>query len=166
MGWGNNEYGQLLTAADEPQLHTPRRLPLPPTVGRIVDVAASGSACFVLNDKGDVYSWGFGPLGRGPENIQCSSPQLIPPPLFGRNEFTPDVKASCGDEVVSVVCGVHMVTCITNNGNLYSWGRNIGGNLGLGHRHEQSFPVQVCMLGRVLQASCGVDHSAALARTL
>jgi hypothetical protein len=55
LGWGNNEYGQLLTAADEPQLHTPRRLALPPTVGRIVDVAASGSACFVLNGASHDY---------------------------------------------------------------------------------------------------------------
>ncbi|KAF2365891.1 Regulator of chromosome condensation RCC1 [Trinorchestia longiramus] len=157
FGWGNNEYGQLRAVSEDPQMHTPRLLPLPSSVGRVVDVGASGSACFLVNDKGDVYSWGFGPLGRGPDNLHSSQPQLIPPPLFGRNSYNPDVK------VVSVVCGVHMVTCITDGGNLYSWGRNTGGNLGLGHLNPQSFPVQVCMMGRVVKASCGVDHSGAIA---
>ena len=49
FGWGNSEYGQLRLATTEMQLHTPRHLPLPPIFGKIVDVAAAGTACLVLN---------------------------------------------------------------------------------------------------------------------
>lgn len=49
FGWGNSEYGQLRLATSEMQLHTPRHLPLPSNLGKIIDVAASGTACLILN---------------------------------------------------------------------------------------------------------------------
>lgn len=160
FGWGNNEYQQLASATNEPQLHTPRRLLLTPVIGKVVDLAASGTACFVLNDRGDVYSWGFGLLGRGPNASFCPEPQIIPPPLLGRNAITPDSK------VTSLACGPHMAACVTNTGEVFTWGRNVGGSLGLGHRQEQSFPIKVCLLGHVKKISLGVDHCTVLAKQL
>jgi len=49
FGWGNSEYGQLRLATSEMQLHTPRHLPLSSNLGKIVDVATSGTACLILN---------------------------------------------------------------------------------------------------------------------
>jgi hypothetical protein len=49
FGWGNSEYGQLRLATSEMQLHTPRHLPLPSSLGKIVDVATTGTACLILN---------------------------------------------------------------------------------------------------------------------
>ena len=45
-----------------------------------------------FTERGEVYSWGFGHLGRGKDNMISTTPELIPPTLFGANEFSPDVK--------------------------------------------------------------------------
>lgn len=55
FGWGNSEYGQFNELAsldvDDQQIHTPRHLFSAEKYGRIVDVAAGGSFCLVLNGK-------------------------------------------------------------------------------------------------------------------
>lgn len=50
-------------------------------------------------DKGQVYVWGYGILGQGPNVQQSSKPLLLPEPLFGCNDVNPDV------EVVSIYAG-------------------------------------------------------------
>jgi len=159
FGWGNNEHRQF--GAHATQLPSPRGLALPPAIGGVRDVGASGSACFLLNERGEVYSWGYGILGRGPEELISHTPCLIPPTLVGATAFNPD------DKVVSLACGAHNAGAVTASGNLFTWGRNTNACLGQRHRrHSQSFPLQVFLLGKVLKLSCGADHMAALVREL
>lgn len=47
---------------------------------------------FLLIEDGQVYSWGFGPIGKGPRVTYSKSPTCIPSTLFGQNEITPDAK--------------------------------------------------------------------------
>jgi RCC1-like G exchanging factor-like protein len=68
---------------------------------------------------------------------QSENPTEIPAPLFGRNEFNPDTK------VTSIVGGLSQFAAINNNGDLYIWGRNRFGSLGLGHLNDQYFPIKV-----------------------
>lgn len=55
FGWGNSEYGQFNEVAqldvDDQQIHTPRRLFGTEKFGRIVDIAAGGSFCVILNGR-------------------------------------------------------------------------------------------------------------------
>lgn len=55
FGWGNTEYGQFNSFAglsvDDQQIHTPRHLFGAEKFGRIVDVAAGGSFCLILNGE-------------------------------------------------------------------------------------------------------------------
>ena len=46
----------------------------------------------IPSESGDVYVWGYGPLGTGPEVTFSKEPLLVPPTLFGRNELSPDAK--------------------------------------------------------------------------
>jgi alpha-tubulin suppressor-like RCC1 family protein len=64
-------------------------------------------------------------------------PTLIPTTLFGQNEFSDDCK------VVGVYGGLGQFAAITNTGDLYIWGRNRFGSLGLGHLENQFFPLKV-----------------------
>lgn len=48
FGWGNNEYGQLLNATGEMQLHTPKHIKLN---RKLKEVAAGGSSCIVLDGE-------------------------------------------------------------------------------------------------------------------
>ena len=68
---------------------------------------------------------------------QSEDPTEIPGPLFGRNEFNPDAK------VTSLVGGLSQFAAINNSGDLYIWGRNRFGSLGLGHLNDQYFPIKV-----------------------
>ncbi|XP_050060125.1 RCC1-like G exchanging factor-like protein isoform X3 [Aphis gossypii] len=156
FGWGNSEYGQLLLDSDKYQVNTPRKLLLNKAVGKIIDIGATGSSCIALNDEGVVFVWGFGILGKGPDMNRSREPTPIPPILFGRNQYNPETK------VKSVYGGIFHMAAITSEGNLYTWGKNKWGQLGLGHVKDQYFPLQVSVGAAVKRVSCGVDHMVAL----
>ena len=56
---------------------------------------------YPLSEDGDVYVWGYGILGKGPNVDQSERPTLIPPALFGRNEFNPEVR------IKDIKCGIN-----------------------------------------------------------
>ena len=64
-------------------------------------------------------------------------PTAIPLTLFGCNDFNQNVK------VTSIYAGLSQFAAVTNNGDLYVWGRNRFGSLGLGHLNNQFFPIKV-----------------------
>lgn len=103
-----------------------------------------------------VFVWGFGILGKGPDMNRSREPTPIPPILFGRNQYNPET------QVKSVYGGVFHMAAITSEGNLYTWGKNKWGQLGLGHIKDQYFPLQVSVGAAVKRVSCGVDHMVAL----
>ena len=159
FGWGNAEYSQFKVLANEDceQFVSPRHLEMVNTPGKIIDIAAGGTICAVLTDRGQLFVWGFGILGKGPGVNQSSYPTLIPESLFGMNPYNPDVK------VVKIFAGLSQLSAITNRGDLYSWGRNRGFSLGFKHRQHQYFPLQVDLnLASVLKIAMSVDHSCAL----
>lgn len=53
---------------------------------------------------------------------------------------------------------------VTNQGELYTWGHNAYGYLGLGHCKDQFFPLKVAVGAKVEKVACGVDHTVALCR--
>jgi len=159
FGWGNSEYNQLNLATSEMQLHTPRYLPLSSIYGKIVDVSTTGTSCLILNDAGQVFVWGYGILGKGPIVEHSAQPTEIPHSLFGRNEFNPHTK------VVSIHSGLSQFAAISDTGDLYMWGRNRYGSLGLGHLKDQFFPIKVCIPGYLKTVSIGVDHCVAISKS-
>jgi alpha-tubulin suppressor-like RCC1 family protein len=114
--------------------------------------------CFKIIDQHDVWIWGYGILGQGPKVRHSDNPLLLPPTLFGRNDFNPDAKTT------SVHCGVHTNAAINSYGDLYTWGKNSSSCLGLGDWKDQFFPFKVNMGGSVTKISLGIDHSAALCK--
>ena len=66
----------------------------------------------VVTENHDVFVWGYGILGKGPNLDQSSEPVLLPAPLFGRNEFNPDTV------VVAVNCGLGSNAAINSSGDL------------------------------------------------
>lgn len=137
FGWGNAEYFQLPAQGNNQQINTSTEIKACNGLGKIIDVASGGSFCMALNDEGEVFVWGFGIFGLGPEAKRIDTPTLIPKTLFGLTPFDPDTK------VVKIFCGINILGAITNYGQLYMWGRNKFGALGLGHRNDQFFPLRV-----------------------
>lgn len=112
----------------------------------------------LFTEYGDAFVWGFGLLGLGPNVQHAKNPTQIPPPLFGRNEFNPEAM------VTKVACGIGHLAAITNNGDLYMWGRNRHCCLGLGHGKDQNFPLKISVGAHVLSVKCSVDHTVAMCK--
>ncbi|KAK7475627.1 hypothetical protein BaRGS_00033120 [Batillaria attramentaria] len=158
FGWGNSEYNQLAMVTEHTQINTPHYLPLS-RCGRIIKAVAGGSACAVLNDKGQVFVWGYGILGKGPALESSDTPTQIPPTLFGRNELEPHTK------VIDIKCGLGHFVALTDNGDVYSWGHSRQGCLGLGTNENQFFPLKVSIPAEAHALACGVDHTVALCKS-
>ena len=158
FGWGNSEYGQFQTVTDEQQLSRPTKLNVNEFVGKVIDIAAGGTICMILNEEHDVFVWGYGILGKGPNLEQSIHPTLIPATLFGKNEFNSDVRTK------SVYCGVGTNAALNSNGELFTWGKNRSSCLGLGDWRNQYFPLRVNCGSEITKISLGIDHSCALAK--
>lgn len=157
FGWGNSEYGQIIQDGHQ-QVNLPQHIKLD-GIGKVVDVAASGSSCAVVNETGDVFVWGYGILGFGPAVESQLQPKQIPPTIFGRNAFNPNCR------VISLSCGLTHFAAITSDFDLYTWGRNKFGCLGLGHEKDQYFPFKASVGAKVEKVVCGVDHTIALCKS-
>jgi hypothetical protein len=73
--------------------------------------------------------------------------------------YAPDAP---GDGFVTVIFGETHNTAITQNRDLYMWGDNNFGQLGLGHNNRVSEPEKVTALSDVVAVSLGTSHSAAI----
>ncbi|XP_041605888.1 RCC1-like G exchanging factor-like protein isoform X1 [Vulpes lagopus] len=133
FGWGNSEYLQLASVTDSTQVNVPRCLPFS-GVGKVKQAACGGTGCAVLNGEGHVFVWGYGILGKGPNLVETAFPEVIPPTLFGMTEFNPGVHVS------HIWCGLSHFAALTSKGELFVWGKNIRGCLGIGRLEDQYFP--------------------------
>ncbi|XP_055334906.1 RCC1-like G exchanging factor-like protein [Paramacrobiotus metropolitanus] len=160
FGWGNSEYQQLSTVTREPQTPYPQYLPFDKELGQIKNVSAGGTVCGLINAQGQAFVWGFGLLGKGPEIQNADFPSPMPMGLFEAAEF--DEK----NPLKSIHCGMMHHAIISERGDLYTWGANDFGQLGLDHcgRDIQYHPLRVNISARVQQISLGVDHSGAICR--
>lgn len=159
FGWGNTEYSQfrVLANSESEQFNQPKHLKLSYIPGKIIDVAAGGTVCAILNDRGQVFVWGFGILGLGPQVEHSSKPVLIPETLFGMNQYNPDVK------VEQIYANLSHFAAINSQGDLLTWGKNRGQALGFHHSQDQFFPMRVDMNQAVVKkVSLGVDHTCAI----
>ncbi|XP_063198086.1 RCC1-like G exchanging factor-like protein isoform X2 [Chroicocephalus ridibundus] len=150
FGWGNSEYLQLASVTETTQVNVPRHLPF--KIGKIKEAACGGTGNVVLTEEGNVFVWGYGILGKGPNLIETAVPEMIPPSLFGWSDFNPDIR------VAHVRCGLSQFAALTNRGELFVWGKNLRGCLGTGRIEDQYFPWRVTVPGEVVDVACGVDH--------
>ncbi|XP_055797777.1 RCC1-like G exchanging factor-like protein isoform X2 [Salvelinus fontinalis] len=158
-GWGNSEYLQLSSVTEATQINSPRLLPFE-GVGKVTQVACGGTQVAILNERGEVFVWGYGILGKGPNLSESQTPELVPPTLFGRSEFNPAVTVS------RIHCGLNHFAAVTDRGELFVWGKNVRGCLGIGKKEDQYFPWRVTVPGHVVDVACGVDHMVALVKSV
>ena len=124
---------------------------------RPADITAGRGTSFVLTKAGYVYSWGnnrFGMLGL--QHFDATlQPQRIEGPLMRR-------------VVRHVAAGGFHVICRTDDDEIYAWGRNNRGQLGIGTEGDDvCTPMLVQFQSnarklRVLQVCAGHEHSLAL----
>ncbi len=154
--WGINIYGNLGLGNDEPQ-RLPQKLDLSWLIGKdeIKSVSCGYNHTVMLTksnsgSKSKVYTWGFnshGQLGFGyvyPD--RKNSPQEI---------ILPEI-------IVLVSSGYAHTIALTNDQNLYGWGHNTNGQLGLGYWYDQYLPQKLVLCESIVSIACGGDHAIAI----
>ena len=136
--WGANNYGQTGLGNGMPwsSVLVPRFVNA--FLGVPVSIVSCGhnfTAC--VTGVGEVWTWGeggSGQLGIGKTTTKCTSPQLA----AGLNLTSDGIGFS------TVSCGWgHCLAVSRTTGQLYSWGLNSHGQLGLGDVQKRTTPTQV-----------------------
>ena len=62
--------------------------------------------------------------------------------------------------VIQISCGAAFTACITDAGDVWTFGDNKNGQLGLGHKENQASPQLVAPFSvRIISVSCGNYHT-------
>ena len=158
--WGQNTDGQLgnNTTIDA---HTPVEVVGVGAVGflsGIINISGAGSASCGVSSAGNVYCWGNNSDGQLGNNSTVQSPSPVEVKGVGGVGFLSGIIQVSGAE------DDH--TCaLTSGGNVYCWGFNGQGQLGVNTAITSHTPVEVLGVGAVGNLSSQVDFMAGDGRT-
>ncbi|XP_063224238.1 RCC1 and BTB domain-containing protein 1-like isoform X3 [Bacillus rossius redtenbacheri] len=151
FSWGHNGYCELGNG-------TTNQLLVPSPVAamsckEVVDVSCGSHHSLALTRDGEVFAWGqnnCGQVGSG-----MSTNQIAPRKVNS---------ALSGKRVISIACGQTSSMAVAENGEVYGWGYNGNGQLGIGNNVNQLNPCRVSGLQDkvVVKAACGYAHTLAL----
>ncbi len=153
--WGFNAMGQLGLGNTTNQF-IPQKVSFPNGVTSWTAIAAGAFYSLAVGNDGNLYAWGsnvYGQLGIG-----NAASQLIPQKVILPNGVTGWTSIAAG--------GLHSLA-ISNDGNLYAWGYNAFGELGIGTTSEDSTPVKVSLPSGAVSwigIAAGAYHSLAISR--
>lgn len=98
---------------------------------KIVKIDAGECHSAAINDKGEVFTWGFGSSGALGNGTRDNS--LLPTKISGPWIDEPDTVDGNAATVISIACGSYHTLVSTNSGKLYGWGDSAAGQLGAEH---------------------------------
>jgi len=151
--WGSNEFGQL---GDDTTSEA--RIPIRVLSGEqgnhtyledIYSVSGGKAHSLMLDDEGELWSWGsneFGQLGDDKES--------------GEQVLTPISTASSIEGIQMIVSGANHNLVLDDEGNIWSWGANEFGQLGDGTDVNQHEPVMLEFTNSESVESSGVEEFA------
>uniref|UniRef100_A0A7N8X9I1 Regulator of chromosome condensation (RCC1) and BTB (POZ) domain containing protein 2 n=1 Tax=Mastacembelus armatus TaxID=205130 RepID=A0A7N8X9I1_9TELE len=152
FAWGHNGYSQLGNGTTNHGL-TPALVSTNLLTKRVTEVACGSHHTIALTTDGEVYAWGYNNSGQVGSGSTANQP-------------TPRRVSSClqNKVVVNIACGQLCSMAVLDNGEVYGWGYNCNGQLGLGNNGNQQTPCRIAALQgvNIVQVSCGYAHTLAL----
>ncbi|CAK6958600.1 probable E3 ubiquitin-protein ligase HERC3 [Scomber scombrus] len=121
---------------------------------KITMVSCGRAHSMAVNEQGQVFAWGAGEggqLGLGTAEAAVRIPRLV--------------KRLCDHRISQVMCGNQHCIALSRDGQLFTWGQNTSGQLGLGKGEPSKlFPHPLKSLAGIplAQITAGGDHSFAL----
>ncbi|XP_054634415.1 probable E3 ubiquitin-protein ligase HERC3 isoform X2 [Dunckerocampus dactyliophorus] len=121
---------------------------------KIATVSSGRAHSMAVNEQGQVFAWGAGEggqLGLGTAEMAVRIPRLV--------------KRLGDHSIVQVMCGNQHCIALSRDGQLFTWGQNTNGQLGLGKDESSKlFPQPLKSLAGIplAQITAGGDHSFAL----
>ncbi|KAI6183009.1 hypothetical protein M3Y97_00441600 [Aphelenchoides bicaudatus] len=189
FSWGSNEYQQCGFAQDRSTIWLPERVD---GISQVCQIACGSlsSMCLLESNKVMIFGWYIGQavqpfevelfnsipvrqISAGADHfavVSCGGSLLC----WGRNEHNQtsvinqeevrEPVAVCGlNHVIQVACGANHTVALTRDGNVYTFGDNKYGQLGIGKRSKSlNAPQQVKELKHVKSIAAGSGHSLAL----
>jgi alpha-tubulin suppressor-like RCC1 family protein len=127
----------------------------PVQVGALTDwsqVSAGNQFCAAIKTNGTLWTWGNNEYGQLGQNTSYSLSRSSPVQVGALTDWS------------QIATGLWFCAAIKTNGTLWTWGRNITGNLGqnISFTINRSSPVQVGALTDWLQVSTGQNFCAAI----
>ena len=159
-GWGQNfdkqlglytkqieELSKHKTVSIEEMMFLPRFIPISLKYP-IKKVSCGGNFTVVITVDGQILSWGAGECGqlgtgRCTFKILPSSVEL---PTPSNNPLYEETGAPISRKAIDIACGAGHVICCTETGNVFSWGLNKRGQLGLMNTSTQHNPMIITSL--------------------
>ncbi|GLD53525.1 RCC1 and BTB domain-containing protein 2-like protein [Lates japonicus] len=152
FAWGHNGYSQLGNGTTNHGL-TPALVSTNLLSKRVTEVACGSHHTIALTTDGEVYAWGYNNSGQVGSGSTANQP-------------TPRRVSSClqSKVVVNIACGQLCSMAVLDNGEIYGWGYNCNGQLGLGNNGNQQTPCRIAALQgvNIIQVACGYAHTLAL----
>lgn len=137
--WGLNDFGQIGDNSTQNAL-TPVNLSAMPVLKdgvdnplygkKIIDVSAGGSRVLVLDDRGNVYTWGNNTLSS-PIGNNSTGDVHVPVNLSSVPNFSGMSNSIYNKTITAVFAGSNSSFAIDDAGLVYAWGNNNYGKLGL-----------------------------------
>eukprot|EP00434_Breviolum_minutum_P011360 symbB.v1.2.010025.t1/scaffold650.1/size176305/4 len=118
-------------------------------------IACGGMHSAAIEKDGSCWFWGHGEYGQ---NASAQLEDLWKPTLLSAVDPISRVKI----KVLSVALGMEHCLMISTSLELFSWGRNHRGQLGLGTTTDTSEPTFVAALAKASSVAAGEDHSAGI----
>lgn len=147
--WGHNAYGQL---GDGKEVHQTVPVAVRGLPGPIAKVAVGTLHVCALTTGGDAYCWGndeHGQLGIG---------------TIARNVYEPTLVKGIGEQLADIVAGSDFTCAYSIRREVYCWGANAHGQLGIGTREDSAKPVRLTAYPLGVSAlAAGAEHACAIA---
>jgi alpha-tubulin suppressor-like RCC1 family protein len=150
--WGRGAFSQLGLGDTKDRIEP---CAVPGLTAPVRSVSAGWRYTVCVCEDGKVYSWGAGSAGQlGHEN---KLRRRAPTPIKYFDQLS--------NMVETVSCGETHVFALTEEGELYGWGSNENGRLGLSNNYkESSVPtlIDVCGGKKIVNVDAGNRHSACI----
>uniref|UniRef100_A0A669DKD5 Regulator of chromosome condensation (RCC1) and BTB (POZ) domain containing protein 1 n=1 Tax=Oreochromis niloticus TaxID=8128 RepID=A0A669DKD5_ORENI len=152
FAWGHNGYSQLGNGSTNPGL-SPVLITANLQNKKVKEVSCGSHHSMALTLDGEVFAWGYnncGQIGSGSTANQ-PYPRKVTGCLQGKNAS-------------GITCGQTSSMALVDNGEVYGWGYNGNGQLGIGNNGNQLTPCRVAALQGmcIQQIVSGYGHCLAL----